>query len=123
MIYKHKNQNNYQGGYIALMATIVISLILLVMTVEEGSAGWSARFNILGTEAKEQASSLAEGCAEQALATLLTDPTFTGGATTTTEVGTCHVFPVQMNYPVAGLVTIKTQAVVQGSYANLDMAM
>lgn len=105
------------------MATIIISLILLVMTVEEGSSGWYARFNILGTEAKEQATSLAEGCAEQAMAKLLTDPTYTGGATTTTSIGTCHIFPIQLNFPVAGLVTIKTQAVVRESYANLDMAM
>lgn len=105
------------------MATIIISLILLVMTVEQGSSGWYSRFNILGTEAKEQATSLAEGCAEQAMAKLLTDPTYTGGATTTTSIGTCHIFPVQMNYPIAGLITIKTQAVVRDSYANLDMAM
>ncbi len=111
------------AGFIALMAVIVISLVLLVMTVEESSSGWHTRFNILGTEAKEQASSLAEGCAEQALATMLTDPAYMGNATTTITEGTCYVFPVQLNFPVAGLVTIKTQAVVRGSYANLDMAM
>jgi hypothetical protein len=116
-------QNKKQRGYIALMATIVISLILLVMVVEEGSSGWFARFNILGTEAKEQASSLAEGCAEQALATLLTDPNYTGDVTMITSGGTCHVLPVLFNSPVAGLVTIKTQAIVRDSYANLDMAM
>lgn len=112
-----------QRGFIALMATIIISLVLLVMAVKEGNYGWSARFNVLGTEAKEQASALAEGCAEQALASLLTNPNYTGDATTTTSGGTCHIFPVQINFPVAGLVTIKTQANVRGSYANLDMAM
>ncbi len=105
------------------MATIIISLILLVITVEEGSSGWYASFNILGTEAKEQANSLAEGCAEQAMAKLLTDPNYQGGATTTTSVGTCYTFPIQLNFPVAGLLTIKTQAVVRESYANLDMKM
>ncbi|MFZ2484649.1 MAG: VWA domain-containing protein [Minisyncoccia bacterium] len=117
------NQTHYNKGFIALMATIIISLVLLVMAVNESSSGWSARFNILGTEAKEQATALAEGCAEQALATLLTDPTYTGNATTTTADGTCHIFPVQFNFPIAGLVTIKTQGIVRGSYANLDMAM
>lgn len=107
----------------ALMATIVISLVLLVMVVEESSSGWFSRFNILGTEAKEQANALAEGCAEQALATLLTNPSYIGDATTTTADGTCHIFPIQLNFPVMGLVTIKTQAVVRESYANLDMAM
>ncbi len=117
------NQKNKNQGYIALMATIVISLVLLVMIVEEGSSGWYARFNILGTEAKEQASTLAEGCAEQAMANLLTNPSYTGNTDTTSPIGTCHVFPIQIDYPVPGLLTIKTQAVVNDSYANLDMAM
>jgi hypothetical protein len=115
---------NYKknGGYIALMATIIISLVLLVMAVKASSSGWSARFNVLGTEAKEQADALAEGCAEQALATLLTDPTYTGDVTIAKDEGTCHIFPIQVNFP-PGLVTVKTQAVVRDSYANLDMAM
>ncbi len=122
------NDNKKQGGYIALMATIVISLVLLVVAAEESSSGWFARFNILGTEAKEQASALAEGCAEQAQASLLTDPTY-GYATTTitTSGGTCSVFPVAFNslngIPTLGYLTIKTQAEVRNSYANLELAM
>jgi hypothetical protein len=112
-----------KGGYIALMATIIISLVLLVMTVEEGSSGWYSRFNILGTEAKEQANALAEGCADQALASIVTDPAYFGDATTTTVGGVCHVFPIEFNTPAQGFVTIKTQAEVRDSYANLEMTM
>ena len=111
------------GGYVALMATLVISVFLLVMAVEEGSSGWYSRFNILGTEAKEQASALAEGCADQALAAVITDPGYSGDATTTTIGGTCHVYPVEFNTPAVGLVTIKTQADVRDSYANLAIEM
>lgn len=114
-------ENRANGGYVALMATIIISLILLVMTVEEGASGWHARFNILGTEAKEQADALAEGCANQALVAIVTDPSYGGDATTTTTGGTCHVFPIQFNTPTAGFVTIKTQAEVRDSYANLQI--
>ncbi len=110
-----------QSGYIALMATIIISLILLVMTVEEGSSGWYARFNILGTEAKEQANSLAEGCSEQAIAKLLTDPTYNGNSTTTYPYGVCYTFPIELNTPSSGLLTIKTQSVVRNSYTNLKV--
>ena len=108
-------------GYIALMATIIISLILLVMIVEAGSSGWYARFNILGTEAKEQATALAEGCAEQAMAKLLTDPTYTGNSTSTLANGNCHTFPIELNTPTPGLLTIKTQAKVRDSYTNLKV--
>lgn len=117
------NKKRGNQGFIALVATIIISLVLLVMAADESSSGWFARFNILGTEAKEQANALAEGCAEQALAMLLTDPTYTGNIDITSLDGTCHVFPIQLNFPTAGLVTIRTQGVVRGSYTNLDMAM
>lgn len=111
------------GGYVALMATIIISIILLVMTVEESTLGWHARFNILGTEAKEQANALAEGCADQALTTIVTDPSYRGNATTTTLGGTCHVFPVQFNTPTAGFITIRTQAKVRNSFSNIEMSI
>ena len=116
--------NKKQSGYIALMATIIISLILLVMTVQAGSSGWSARFNVLGTEAKEQANALAEGCGEQALATVLTNPNYAGdptGTWTTVGEGKCHIFAP--DFSIAGLVVIKTQAVVRDSYANINMSM
>lgn len=110
-------------GYIALMATIVISLVLLVMVVQEGFSGWFARFVVLGAEAKEQASSLAEGCADQALAALVTSLSYPGGVTTTIPVaggeGSCYIAPIELNTPSSGQVTIKTQAVVRGSFANL----
>lgn len=119
----HLTRRHSHGGYIALMATVIISLLLLVMVAREGFAGWYARFTILGIEAKEQASALAEGCADQALVSLITDPTFVGGATSTTEGGVCHIFPIGFDQPAEGLVTIRTQAEVRGSYANLELTM
>ena len=112
-----------EHGYVALMATIIIAAVLLVMSVEGSIAGWRARFNVLGTEAKEQASALAQGGADQALSAIMTDPSYTGNATTTTDVGTCHVFPIEFNFPIEGVVSIRTQAVVRGSYANLEMQL
>lgn len=117
------NHTKKSKGYIALMATIVISLVLLVMTVEQGSSGWYSRFNILGTESKEQANALAEGCAEQAQAILLTDPSFVGNLTINSTNGTCNILPIAIDSPTPGLVTIKTQGIVNNSYANLSMVM
>jgi len=116
---KTKKIYSKEKGFIALMATIIISLILLVMVLEEGVSGFHARFNILGTEAKEQATALAEGCADRAAANLITDTNYLGNSTTTLDAGTCHVFPILINSPATGLATIKTQAQVRGSYANL----
>lgn len=105
------------------MATIIISLILVVMALEEGASGFHARFNILGTEAKEQATALAEGCADQATANLITDPNYAGNSTITLSAGICHVFPIALNSPAPGLATVKTQAEVRGSYANLSITL
>ena len=94
MVQNRAERHSLTGGYIALMATIIISAILLVLCVEGSLAGFHARFSILGTEAKEQAAALAEGCADQALSAVVTDPTYTGHTTTTISVGTCYVFPI-----------------------------
>lgn len=108
-----------ENGFIAIIATIIISLILSVMALQESTAGFRARFNILGTEAKEQAIALAEGCAKRATANIITDFNYVGNSTTTFPIGTCHVFQIIFDSPSAGFATIKTQAHVRGSYANL----
>lgn len=110
-------------GFIALMATIIISLLLLVMVVQESVSGWYARFNILGTEAKEQANALAEGCADQAQAAFLSDPGFVGDSTTTTQGGVCRIFPVQFNEPAVGFAIIQTQAQVRRSFTTLQLTV
>ncbi len=117
------NKNKSQNGYISLISTIFITLILLVVMVEESRSGLSARLNILGTEAKEEANALAEGCLEDAKARILADPSFLGNTDIITGGGTCHIFPIQFDNLVTHTVTIKSQAVVRNSYANLKVIM
>ncbi|HVZ76336.1 MAG TPA: hypothetical protein VG934_03670 [Candidatus Paceibacterota bacterium] len=106
-------------GYIALMATIIISLVLLVLVGQEALTGWHARFIVLGTEAKEQASALAEGCADQALAAIAADPSYMGNMTTQYPGGTCKVLPITyIQNGNAAIPVITTQAVVRGAYTN-----
>jgi hypothetical protein len=119
----HAHPKKKKGGYIALMATIIISLVLLVMTAEEGFSGWYARYAVLGTEAKEQANALAEGCGDQALALLITDLSYAGGDTTVTPAGECHTYPIAFDSPSPGMVTIKTQAVVRDAYATIALTI
>jgi hypothetical protein len=69
MIVLNKKQSKKQDGYIALIVTIIISMVLLVMIAGGGFAGWRMRFIVLGTEHKEQSGALAEGCIYQAFAT------------------------------------------------------
>src|SRR3569623_1266269 len=116
-----KFYTNKNRGYIALMATIIISLLLLVMIVNEGFSGWMTRFVVLGTEAKEQANALAEGCADQATAWLITDPAYLGSTTSSMPGGDCTVFGISQTDLQAVLVSINTQAEVRVAFANLEL--
>ena len=108
-----------RNGYIALMASVIISLVLAGIAVEVASSGFYARMNIVGGERAEEARTLAQGCAQQAVALLITDPTYTGNATSTFEDGTCYIFPIMFDTPSPGKVTIKAQAKVQDTYSNI----
>src|SRR5262245_53088178 len=92
---KMKFGHKAEQGYIALMAVIIIGFILLGLSVNESLAGWHARFNVLSSLNKEQANSLAEGCADQAVASLIAEPTFLSAGkadtTTVTSQGSCSV--------------------------------
>jgi hypothetical protein len=126
----HRMSNSYipvegrlQGGYVALMATVVIGAILLIITVDVGMLGSATRFTILGTEAKLQSSALARGCADVALAEILRDSTYQGGATTTLSLGTCYVFPMAAHNQVANEVTIKIRGQVRQAVTNVVLVV
>ena len=108
-----------QEGYIALLSTIIIGAVLLTMTIGAGQSGWYTRFMVLGTEAKQQSKTLASGCINHALARVMADTVWHGDATTTSNAGTCYVFPVQKNFPEINHVTIRVRAVVRGAMTNL----
>jgi hypothetical protein len=112
-------QTAEQTGYIALVSTIIISAVLLIMTIEAGQSGWYTRLMVLGTEAKVQSRILAEGCSQQALAQIVSDGTWLGDATTSHQIGTCYVFPIQKNYPNSENVTLRIQATVRNSMTNI----
>lgn len=108
-----------KGGYIALLSTVIISAVLLSMTVGAGQSGWYTRFVVLGAEAKLQSKIVASGCIEEALAKLMIDLDWSGDATSTYGVGTCYVYPVQINYPQNQIVTIRVRGEVQGAFTNI----
>lgn len=95
-------------GYAALMATIIISLVLLVMVAQSSITGWHTRFMVLGVERKEQADALARGCIEQAQTQRMADPTYLGSTTHHLPLGTCTVFPFTIAHN--GDITIQVQA-------------
>ncbi len=110
-------------GFIALVSTMVVGMVLLGLSAEESLSGWYARYNVITAQNKEQANALAEGCADQALAALVANPHFDPVASPPTPAvngGTCHVDVDTTNLPFVG---IKSQGEMQGSYANLAMTI
>ena len=114
-----KRQKN-NGGYIALMATVIISAILLIMVTQESFSGWHARFNVLGTEQKEQAVALSDGCINQAITGLIAGLPYQAGATSTTPGGICHISKITTT--TTG-VLINTQSEVGNSFSNVGMSI
>lgn len=112
-----------RGGYIALMATIIISLILLVMVANQAFVGSYARFNVLGVEAKEESATLAEGCARLAIAKYITVRTYVGDEIEIFEGGECAILTVLTNEPSSGMTTVRSSASVRGSVTNLEVVL
>lgn len=115
-----KLTNKKTNGYIALMATVIIGAVLLVMTIEMSRTGWTTRFLILGTEAKAESLALAHGCADLALAQIMTDPTYLGNSTTTLTSGYCYIFPLLLNTPTPNILTVRVRGVVRQAVTNLE---
>ena len=95
-----------QGGYVAIMTTIIISLILLSLIAAEGFAGWHARFTAQSREKKEQANALAKGCMKMVLASLIKNPSSTD-ISFTTPSGTCTLESVDVSDPHAAAIYLK----------------
>lgn len=115
------NQSS-NGGYIAIVSAIVISVLILAVTLTLGFTGFFGRFNILDAESKERSSALAEACADNAILKLSNDKDYVlVAADHTIAVGTdtCNIVSFSPNPPRIGSITIKTQAIVNKAYTNL----
>lgn len=112
-----------QNGYIALMSAIVISAVLIVITFVTSVTGFFVRFNVLDGEYKKSSSALAEACVDTVLLHLAKDPSDVTTGPVSIASGTCIVFSVSLNSPVAGQTTIETKAGVQKSVTNIRVVV
>ena len=115
-------QKKNQGGYIALISAIVISVLLITITVTLGLNSLFGRFNILDSESKERSSELAEACIDQAIldatyGTYSTNKVVAVGPTTSDN---CTIVLSSLS---GTQVTIKTQSIINKSYTNLKIVV
>ncbi|OGF62542.1 hypothetical protein A2662_01960 [Candidatus Giovannonibacteria bacterium RIFCSPHIGHO2_01_FULL_45_33] len=99
-------------GFIALITSIILSVILLVVTIALNQTGFLTRGEVLESEYKNRSIALAEGCADMAIIRLALDPAYSGNESSV-AVGsdTCAIGTVQQDMPVSGQATINTSAV------------
>jgi hypothetical protein len=110
---KRKNQD----GFVALMSSIVISILLMAIIFSVALTDFFSRFNILDTESKEKSLNLAESCADIANLDLLSDPdTSINNRTESVGDQECTIFSAQSS---GSQYVITTQGVVNKSYTNL----
>ena len=62
-----RSRGNSQRGFIALISSIILSIILLSLTIRVSSSNFSARTNALHTEFKSISVALARSCSQAAL--------------------------------------------------------
>lgn len=97
-----------QGGYIALISVIIVSLLLITVITALSTVNYFSRYNILENEYKERSSGLAEGCVDYALGKLAANSAYTVASPQSIAIGsdTCNVMSVVSQ---SGQTTIVTQ--------------
>jgi hypothetical protein len=104
----NKRPLNTERGFVALMATVVISVVLLILIVQMTLLAWSTRFMVLDRESSERTMHVAQSCAQQAALRVLVSSTYAGGTSTVGEYE-CVIARVLRHEPSRGLVTVYVQ--------------
>jgi hypothetical protein len=115
------------GGFIALMSAIIISVVLLVVVVSVSTGGFISRFNIVDSELKETSIGLAEACADIAILRLAADGSYDPGAgevitvddSDPMNIKKCEIKTVSPTWPK----TVEIQAIYKNSYTNLEIIL
>ena len=109
-----------QRGYISLISSIIISILLLAVTFAISFNNSSSRFNILNAEFKEQSSALAEACVDTALLKLAQNQSYGGNENISVGNDQCSILPIET---LTGQKIIKTKAIFQNAATNLKITV
>ena len=118
MIFELLKRKN-QSGYIALISIIIIAVLLIAVSVVVSFGGFFTRFSILENEYKEISIGLAEACGDVAITKLAEDWSYPGDEIVSIVSNNCQIFPIQS--PSSEERIIRTQAIYQKSYTNLEI--
>ena len=112
-------------GFIALISAILIAVALLTMVTAAGFSGFFTRFNILGSEVKEQSIFLAEACVNTAILKVSqgigNEEDYGGAETVVVGSEICDIVSVDPPGYNSWPKLIKTQASSSNAFTNLEV--
>ncbi|MBI3459075.1 hypothetical protein HY061_02330 [Candidatus Azambacteria bacterium] len=112
------NRNN--SGYIAIISTIIISLLLMGIIFAVNSSSFLTRSNLLNSEFKEQSFALAEACVDSALLKLAQNASYSGNENVLIGNDQCSILPMET---LSSQKIIKTKAILKKAITNLKITV
>lgn len=113
---KRSNQPADRRGYIAIVASVVITTLVAVVALVFSSSNFLGRYDTLALEEKEESRALAEGCVAYARLRLATNLSYVGNENIEIASSTCRIISVT---PQGGGFRVATFATVRGKGTNL----
>lgn len=117
MVINRKNR----GGYVAVVAAIIVSVVILVIVSVISTGSFLARLNISNGSFKERSFSLAQACVQEALFKLAGNGAYAGNETITVASDTCQIVSVVASGTAQKV--ISTQAQFSSSFTNLKVTV
>src|SRR3989344_2597258 len=87
-------EHRKNGGYIALIAALIISGVIVMIVATLSQTSFIGRANIAGSHYKERSRSLAQACANVALLRLASSSSYTGNESLGVASETCQIFTI-----------------------------
>jgi hypothetical protein len=121
---KTRHQANKEDGFIAMLATVVLSAVVLAVILSLSSTSVAFRVSSLWGEFKTKSKAFAEACVQVAIGKIINNPEY-AGVVEQISIGdiTCKIVSVtKLNHQY----TIRTQSVYpvispSGAYTNLEV--
>lgn len=121
---KTRYQTNKEDGFIAMLATVVLSAVVLAVILSLSSTSVAFRVSSLGSEFKTKSAAFAEACVQVAVGKIINNPEY-AGVMEKISVGdiTCKIVSVTR---LDDKYTIRAQSVYpvdspSGAYTNLEV--
>lgn len=117
------NRHTYQknSGFIALISSVIISVVLLLTITTLSFNGYYNRFNVFESEMKERSQALAKACINIALLRIVSGEKYTGNtAISISDTESCRVGEITHQ---SGMYSFKTSAEHYNSQTNYKVTV